>query len=58
MDEAQKLELLAGQHRSLPVSSSGKSRLGPARIGRAQNGNSQKQIMNEHYLFDMCSATI
>jgi hypothetical protein len=45
MDEAQQLELLAGQHLDLPV-------------GRARKGNSQKQIMNEHYLFKFCSATI
>ena len=46
VDEAQKLELLAGQHLVSP------------RRGRAQKGTGQKQIMNGHYLFDMCSATI
>ena len=46
VDEAQELKLLAGQHLSLPVSA------GPIW------GTGQKQIMNEHYPFHMCSATI
>ena len=46
VDEAQELELLAGQHLFLPVSTGPERRPGP------------KQIMNEHYLFHMCSATI
>ena len=48
VDEAQELELLAGQHRFLPV----------AAWPRSRRGAGQKQIMNGHYLFDMCSATI
>ena len=47
VDEAQKLELLAGQHPVSPRSSAGPSGV-----------TGQKQIMNGHYLFDMCSATI
>ena len=46
VDEAQQLELLAGQHR---VVSPGF----PAATERCR-----KQIMNGHYMFDMCSATI
>ena len=46
VDETQELELLAGQHLSLPVRPTPKQ------------GPSQKQIMNGHYMFDMCSATV
>ena len=45
VDEAQKLELLAGQH---AVVSPGF----PAATAR------RKQIMNGHYMFYMCSATL
>ena len=45
VDETQELELLAGQHLSLPVRPT-------------PQGPSQKQIMNGHYMFDMCSATV
>ena len=45
MDEAQKLELLAGQHRVVS----------PRCPGRA---TPPKQIMNGHYMFYMCSATL
>ena len=46
VDEAQKLELLAGQHLVFPPAA------GAARETRP------KQIMNRHYMFHMCSATI
>jgi hypothetical protein len=47
MDEAKKLKLLAGQH--LVSSPGSRSR---------QSGTQPKQIMNGHYPFHMCSATI
>ena len=45
LNEAKEFELLAGQHRG-----------GFSGLNRALYG--AKQIMNEHYLFVMCSATL
>ena len=47
VDEAQQLELFAGQH--LVISPG---------CGRRQSELSRKQIMNGHYMFHTCSATI
>jgi hypothetical protein len=49
VDETQELKLLTGQHLVFP------GRL--TRQSHCRAGAGQKQIMNEHYLFDMCSAT-
>jgi len=43
VNEAQKFRLFSGQHVRFPVAAAPKDSL--------------KQIMNRHYLFDMCSAT-
>src|SRR5262249_39864327 len=45
VNEAQQFELFSGQHRAFPPFV-------------AAPKDSPKQIMNRHYMFDMCSATI
>ena len=56
VDEAQQLQLLAGQHGRLPRAGIPRnSPQGPG--GREPDSRDAKQIMNIHYMFDMCSAT-
>src|SRR5262249_47773897 len=51
MNEAQQFELFSRQHL-------GSSPISRPPVGSAARRTHQKQSMNEHYLFHMCSATI